>query len=43
MIPTKEDSSVFLGDVYILRQDGSSVVSMVGGIHFRRFPCILLN
>ncbi|KAL6702818.1 Non-reducing polyketide synthase PKS8-1 [Coniothyrium glycines] len=43
MIPTKEDASVYLGDVYILKAEDNSVVGMVGGIHFRRFPRILLN
>lgn len=43
MIPTKEDPSVYLGDVYILKAEDNSVVGMVGGIHFRRFPRILLN
>lgn len=41
MIPTADDPSVFLGDVYVL-QDGV-VVGMVGGIKFRRYPRILLN
>lgn len=43
MIPTKEDPSVYLGDVYILNAEGNAIVGMVGGIHFRRFPRILLN
>ena len=43
MIPTKEDPSVFLGDVYILNAEHNAVVGMVGGIHFRRFPRILLS
>lgn len=43
MIPTKEDPSTYLGDVYIMRPDDNSIVGMVGGIHFRRFPRILLN
>nr|A0A411PQP9.1 RecName: Full=Atrochrysone carboxylic acid synthase Agnpks1; Short=ACAS; AltName: Full=Agnestins biosynthesis cluster protein pks1; AltName: Full=Non-reducing polyketide synthase Agnpks1 [Paecilomyces divaricatus]QBG38888.1 nr-PKS [Paecilomyces divaricatus] len=41
MIPTAEDPSVYLGDVYVL-QDGV-VVGMVGGIQFRRYPRILLS
>jgi monodictyphenone polyketide synthase len=41
MIPTQEDPSVYLGDVYIL-QDGI-ILGMVGGIKFRRYPRILLN
>jgi monodictyphenone polyketide synthase len=43
MIPTKEDPSVFLGDVYILRVGDGSVIGMVGGMHFRSFPRILLG
>jgi iterative type I PKS product template protein len=43
MIPTAEDSSVYLGDVYILRAEDNVVVGMVGGIHFRRFPRLLLS
>ncbi|KAI0403087.1 putative polyketide synthase [Xylaria palmicola] len=41
MIPTEDDPSVFLGDVYVL-QDGE-IMGMVGGIQFRRFPRILLS
>ena len=41
MIPTAEDPSVYLGDVYIL-QDGV-IIGMVGGIQFRRYPRILLS
>ncbi|KAJ5698551.1 hypothetical protein N7462_000556 [Penicillium macrosclerotiorum] len=41
MIPTIEDNSVYLGDVYIL-QDGM-IKGMVGGIKFRRYPRLLLN
>jgi iterative type I PKS product template protein len=41
MIPTAEDSSVFLGDVYILQD--SVIVGMVGAIKFRRYPRLLLN
>ena len=43
MIPTKDDPSVFLGDVYILNAEHNTIVGMVGGIHFRRFPRILLS
>lgn len=43
MIPTKDDTSVFLGDIYIMRADTGSIIGMVGGIHFRRFPRILLS
>ncbi|KAJ9142487.1 Ketoacyl-synt-domain-containing protein [Pleurostoma richardsiae] len=41
MIPTTEDPSVYLGDVYIL-QDGQ-IVGVVGAIKFRRYPRLLLN
>lgn len=41
MIPTKEDPSVYLGDVYVLQ--GAEIVGMVGGITFRRYPRILLG
>jgi acyl carrier protein len=41
MIPTAEDPTVYLGDVYIL-QDGA-IIGKVGGIQFRRYPRILLN
>lgn len=41
MIPSKEDPTVYSGDVYILQDD--AIVGMVGGIQSRRFPRILLN
>ncbi len=41
MIPTPEDSTVYLGDVYIL--EDATIVGMVGGIQFRRYPRVLLN
>ncbi|KAL2830748.1 hypothetical protein BDW59DRAFT_169946 [Aspergillus cavernicola] len=41
MIPTEEDPTVYLGDVYIM-QDGV-IIGMCGGIQFRRYPRILLN
>nr|P9WET1.1 RecName: Full=Non-reducing polyketide synthase Preu7; Short=NR-PKS Preu7 [Preussia isomera]UNY67720.1 polyketide synthase Preu7 [Preussia isomera] len=41
MIPTPEDPTVFLGDVYILQE--SVVIGMVGAIEFRQYPRILLN
>ncbi|CAO2648474.1 Nn.00g077410.m01.CDS01 [Neocucurbitaria sp. VM-36] len=43
MIPTKEDPTIYFGDVYIMRREDSQVVGMVGGIQFRRYPRILLN
>lgn len=41
MIPTPEDGTVYLGDVYILQDD--VIIGLVGGIQFRRYPRILLN
>ena len=41
MIPTDEDKSVFLGDVYVLQE--GVVVGMVGGIKFRQYPRLLLG
>lgn len=41
MMPTAEDPSVFMGDVYIMQND--AIVGMVGGITFRKYPRILLN
>ena len=41
MIPTPDDPTIYLGDVYIL-QDGT-IMGMVGGIQFRRYPRVLLN
>lgn len=41
MRPTLEDPTVFMGDVYIMQSD--SIVGMVGGITFRKYPRILLN
>ena len=41
MIPTEEDPTVYLGDVYVL-QDGI-IIGEVGAIKFRRYPRILLN
>lgn len=41
MIATKEDNSVYLGDVYILQDD--AIVGFVGSIKFRQYPRLLLN
>ncbi|PCG96050.1 Acyl transferase/acyl hydrolase/lysophospholipase [Penicillium occitanis (nom. inval.)] len=41
MIPTADDPSVYLGDVYILQDD--IIIGEVGAIKFRRYPRILLN
>jgi monodictyphenone polyketide synthase len=41
MIPTKDEPSAYVGDVYIMQDD--EIVGMVGGIQFRRFPRILLS
>ncbi|KAK6068450.1 beta-ketoacyl synthase domain-containing protein [Seiridium cupressi] len=41
MIPTVEDRTVYLGDVYILQD--SEIIGLVGGIKFRQYPRILLS
>lgn len=41
MIPTVEDSTIYLGDVYIMQDD--AIMGLVGGIQFRRYPRILLS
>jgi monodictyphenone polyketide synthase len=41
MIPTIQDPSVYLGDVYIFQDD--NIIGMTGGIKFRRYPRILLD
>jgi acyl carrier protein len=41
MIPTTEDPSIFLGDVYILQD--SVIMGVVGAIKFRQYPRLLLN
>ena len=41
MIPTVEDPTIYLGDVYIMQDD--MIVGMLGGIQFRRYPRILLS
>ncbi|KAH6658474.1 hypothetical protein BKA67DRAFT_656663 [Truncatella angustata] len=41
MIPTAEDPSIYLGDLYVMQDD--SIMGMVGGMKFRRYPRILLN
>ena len=41
MIPTAQDPTVYLGDVYVLQDD--IIIGMVGSIKFRRYPRILLN
>lgn len=41
MIPTAEDPSVYLGDVYIL-QDGQ-IIGVMQAMKFRRYPRVLLN
>ncbi|KAF2997726.1 putative PKS-like protein biosynthetic cluster [Neopestalotiopsis sp. 37M] len=41
MIPTIEDRSVYLGDVYVLQDN--EIIGIVGGIKFRQYPRILLN
>ena len=41
MIPTIEDPTIYLGDVYIMQDD--AIMGLVGGIQFRRYPRILLS
>ena len=41
MIPTEDDASVYLGDVYVMEE--GEVMGMVGGIKFRRYPRMLLD
>ncbi|KAI0175049.1 hypothetical protein BJ166DRAFT_460527 [Pestalotiopsis sp. NC0098] len=41
MIPTEEDASVYLGDVYVFQDD--VIIGQVRGIKFRRYPRILLD
>ncbi|OJJ96972.1 hypothetical protein ASPACDRAFT_33832 [Aspergillus aculeatus ATCC 16872] len=41
MIPTDDDPSVYLGDVYVFQD--KVIMGMVGGIQFRRYPRILMN
>jgi iterative type I PKS product template protein len=41
MIPTPEDPTVYLGDVYIIQD--ATIIGMVGSIQFRRYPRVLLN
>ncbi|KUI53714.1 Conidial yellow pigment biosynthesis polyketide synthase [Cytospora mali] len=43
MIPTADDPTVYLGDVYILDPETNTIIGMVGGIQFRRYPRILLS
>jgi monodictyphenone polyketide synthase len=41
MIPTPEDNATYLGDVYVLQND--TIIGMVKGIKFHRYPRILLS
>jgi monodictyphenone polyketide synthase len=41
MIPTVEDPTVYLGDVYVLQE--GEIVGLVGGIKFRRYPRLLMD
>lgn len=41
MIPSVEDPTMYLGDVYILQD--AIVIGMIGGIWFHRYPRILLS
>ena len=41
MIPSPEDPTTYFGDVYIFQD--TTIIGMVGGIQFHRYPRILLN
>ena len=41
MIPTAEDASIYLGDVYVLQ--GDEIVGVMQAMKFRRYPRVLLN
>ncbi|KAI1116521.1 putative polyketide synthase, partial [Nemania sp. NC0429] len=41
MIPTADDPSIYLGDIYILQAE--MIIGMVGAIQFRRYPRLLLS
>ncbi|KAK4994946.1 Non-reducing polyketide synthase PKS8-1 [Elasticomyces elasticus] len=41
MLPTAEDPSIFLGDVYIMQNN--AIIGMVGGIKFRQYPRVLIG
>lgn len=43
MIPTKEDPSIYLGDVYIMQGGDHEIIGVVEGIKFCRYPRILLD
>ncbi|KAJ4339575.1 hypothetical protein N0V95_007739 [Ascochyta clinopodiicola] len=41
MIPTTEDPTVYLGNVYVLR--AGTIIGTCGGIKFKRYPRVLLD
>jgi monodictyphenone polyketide synthase len=41
MIPTAEDPSIYLGDVYVLQ--GDEIMGVMQAMKFRRYPRVLLN
>lgn len=43
MIPTVEDPTVYLGDVYVMEPGTQTIIGLVQGIQFRRYPRILLS
>nr|POE56477.1 atrochrysone carboxylic acid synthase [Quercus suber] len=44
MIPTVDDPSTYLGDVYVMRHNApAAIIGVVGGIQFRRYSRILLK
>lgn len=43
MIPTEQDPTVYLGDVYVMEAETHTIIGLVQGIQFRRYPRILLS
>lgn len=43
MIPTEQDPTVYLGDVYVMEPEAQTIIGLVQGIQFRRYPRILLS
>lgn len=43
MIPTEQDPTVYLGDVYVMEAETHTIIGLVHGIQFRRYPRILLS
>lgn len=43
MLPAVDDPTVYLGDVYIINQDGKEIMGVMQAMKFRRYPRVLLN